>query len=60
MHSTLLPRQTWLYITSEAGVFRLRTDDCSRYVSCGECVMAQDPHCAFDEEDNKCVSIKDR
>jgi hypothetical protein len=52
--------KTWLYISSEAGVFRLRTDDCSQYTTCEQCLNAADPHCAFDGEQQKCVSVAER
>ncbi|XP_032906385.1 semaphorin-4B [Amblyraja radiata] len=49
-------KQGMLYASSYSGVVQLSVSNCSVYHSCGECILARDPHCAWDR--NKCRDIR--
>lgn len=36
------------------GIWRVPRANCSIYESCVDCVLAQDPHCAWDPESGTC------
>ncbi|XP_048471781.1 sema domain, immunoglobulin domain (Ig), transmembrane domain (TM) and short cytoplasmic domain, (semaphorin) 4Ba isoform X1 [Rhincodon typus] len=41
-------KQGMLYASSFSGVVQLPVSNCNIYPSCGECVLARDPYCAWD------------
>ncbi|XP_068429754.1 semaphorin-4D isoform X2 [Clinocottus analis] len=56
----LLSSQTRsLYAGSDSGVVQSPTAFCGRYLSCGDCVLARDPYCAWDPRAAACVNIFD-
>lgn len=56
----LLSSQTRsLYASSDSGVVQSPTAFCGKYLSCIECVLARDPHCAWDPQTIACVNIFD-
>ncbi|XP_036974026.1 semaphorin-4D isoform X3 [Acanthopagrus latus] len=48
-----------LYAGSDSGVVQSPTAFCGRYLSCDDCVLARDPHCAWDPHTGACVNIFD-
>uniref|UniRef100_A0A671W599 Semaphorin 4D n=1 Tax=Sparus aurata TaxID=8175 RepID=A0A671W599_SPAAU len=48
-----------LYAGSDSGVVQSPTAFCGRYLSCGDCVLARDPYCAWDPHTAACVNIFD-
>ncbi|XP_029371703.1 semaphorin-4D isoform X2 [Echeneis naucrates] len=48
-----------LYAGSDSGVVQSPTAFCGRYSSCDGCVLARDPHCAWDRHTAACVNIVD-
>ncbi|AWP15378.1 putative semaphorin-4D [Scophthalmus maximus] len=48
-----------LYAGSDSGVVQSPTAFCGRYPSCGDCVLARDPYCAWDRRTAACVNILD-
>ncbi|MBN3286593.1 SEM4D protein, partial [Polyodon spathula] len=51
----LLFQQKCLYAGSDAGVVQSPIAFCEKYMSCADCILARDPYCAWDSEDNSCV-----
>ncbi|XP_038669192.1 sema domain, immunoglobulin domain (Ig), transmembrane domain (TM) and short cytoplasmic domain, (semaphorin) 4Ba isoform X1 [Scyliorhinus canicula] len=49
-------KQGLLYASSFSGVVQLPVSNCNIYLSCGECVLARDPYCAWDR--NICRDIR--
>uniref|UniRef100_A0A8D3C3T1 Semaphorin 4D n=1 Tax=Scophthalmus maximus TaxID=52904 RepID=A0A8D3C3T1_SCOMX len=45
-----------LYAGSDSGVVQSPTAFCGRYPSCGDCVLARDPYCAWDRRTAACIS----
>ncbi|XP_067827685.1 sema domain, immunoglobulin domain (Ig), transmembrane domain (TM) and short cytoplasmic domain, (semaphorin) 4Ba [Heptranchias perlo] len=43
-------KQGMLYASSYSGVVQLSVSNCNIYLSCGECVLARDPYCAWDSK----------
>nr|XP_033775803.1 semaphorin-4B isoform X2 [Geotrypetes seraphini] len=43
----LNPRQGLLYASSYSAVVQVPVSNCSTYKSCGECILARDPYCAW-------------
>ncbi|XP_069767533.1 sema domain, immunoglobulin domain (Ig), transmembrane domain (TM) and short cytoplasmic domain, (semaphorin) 4Ba isoform X2 [Narcine bancroftii] len=41
-------KQGMLYASSYTGVVQLSVSNCTIYQSCGECILARDPYCAWD------------
>ncbi|XP_059570460.1 semaphorin-4B isoform X2 [Alligator mississippiensis] len=41
------PHQGWLYAASYSALAQVPVSNCSLYRSCGECVLARDPYCAW-------------
>uniref|UniRef100_A0A8C9QT11 Semaphorin-4A n=1 Tax=Spermophilus dauricus TaxID=99837 RepID=A0A8C9QT11_SPEDA len=50
----LAPTQGALFAGSSGGVWRVPRANCSVYESCVDCVLARDPHCAWDPESQIC------
>uniref|UniRef100_A0A8D2AHW7 Semaphorin-4A n=1 Tax=Sciurus vulgaris TaxID=55149 RepID=A0A8D2AHW7_SCIVU len=50
----LAPTQGALFVGSSGGVWRVPRANCSVYESCVDCVLARDPHCAWDPESRTC------
>ncbi|XP_054419380.1 semaphorin-4A [Pteronotus mesoamericanus] len=50
----LAPTQGALFAGFSGGVLRIPRANCSVYGSCVDCVLAQDPHCAWDPESGTC------
>ncbi|XP_038150890.1 semaphorin-4D isoform X3 [Cyprinodon tularosa] len=48
-----------VYAGSDSGVVQSPTAFCGKYPSCGECVLARDPYCAWDPNTAACVMILD-
>ncbi|XP_029940222.1 semaphorin-4D isoform X2 [Salarias fasciatus] len=46
-----------LYAGSDSGVVQSPTAFCSKYSSCSDCILARDPHCAWDPRSKACVNI---
>ncbi|CAN9504302.1 unnamed protein product [Ophioblennius macclurei] len=46
-----------LYAGSDSGVVQSPTAFCSKYSSCSDCILARDPHCAWDPRSTSCVNI---
>nr|XP_045002088.1 semaphorin-4B [Jaculus jaculus] len=46
-----------LYATSHSGVVQVPVANCSLYLSCGDCVLARDPYCAWSGSSCKDVSL---
>ncbi|XP_068449183.1 semaphorin-4E [Clinocottus analis] len=46
-----------LYAGSEFGVIQMPLSNCSRYVSCVDCVLARDPYCAWAFAARRCSSV---
>ncbi|XP_072134394.1 sema domain, immunoglobulin domain (Ig), transmembrane domain (TM) and short cytoplasmic domain, (semaphorin) 4Ba [Mobula birostris] len=49
-------KQGMLYASSYTGVVQLSVSNCTIYQSCGECILARDPYCAWDT--NRCRDIR--
>ncbi|XP_040928991.1 semaphorin-4D isoform X2 [Betta splendens] len=47
-----------LYAGSDSGVVQAATAFCGKHPSCGDCVLARDPYCAWDPRAAACVSIR--
>ncbi|XP_070252334.1 semaphorin-4A isoform X1 [Myotis yumanensis] len=50
----LAPTQGALFVGFSGGVVRVPQANCSVYESCVDCVLARDPHCAWDPESRLC------
>ncbi|EPQ08604.1 Semaphorin-4A [Myotis brandtii] len=50
----LAPTQGALFVGFSGGVVRVPRANCSVYESCVDCVLARDPHCAWDPESRLC------
>ncbi|XP_077012559.1 semaphorin-4A isoform X2 [Tamandua tetradactyla] len=50
----LAPNQEAVFAGFSGGVWRVPRADCSVYESCVDCVLARDPHCAWDPESRNC------
>ncbi|KAM6217743.1 semaphorin-4A [Rhynchocyon petersi] len=50
----LAPAQGSLFAGFSGGIQRVPRANCSVYESCVDCVLAQDPHCAWDLESQTC------
>ncbi|XP_062962551.1 semaphorin-4A [Cynocephalus volans] len=50
----LAPTQGALFVGFSGGVWRVPRANCSVYESCVDCVLARDPHCAWDPESRIC------
>ncbi|XP_051984563.1 semaphorin-4E isoform X1 [Xyrauchen texanus] len=46
-----------LYVGSEVGVVQMSINECGRYHSCLDCVLARDPYCGWDLNDKHCATI---
>lgn len=47
-HIELDPSKGLLFVSSAVGILQLKVSNCSSHLSCGECVLARDPYCAWD------------
>ncbi|XP_004589088.2 semaphorin-4A [Ochotona princeps] len=43
-----------VFVGSSAGVWRIPRANCSVYESCVDCILARDPHCAWDPQTQVC------
>nr|XP_020025421.1 semaphorin-4A [Castor canadensis] len=50
----LAPTQGAVFVGFSGGVWRVPRANCSVYESCVDCVLARDPHCAWDPESQMC------
>ncbi|XP_002926984.1 semaphorin-4A [Ailuropoda melanoleuca] len=50
----LAPEQGAVFAGFSGGIWRVPRANCSIYESCVDCVLAQDPHCAWDPESGTC------
>ncbi|KAM5200881.1 semaphorin-4A isoform 1-T1 [Hipposideros larvatus] len=50
----LAPTQGVLFAGFSGGILRIPRANCSVYESCMDCVLARDPHCAWDPESRMC------
>ncbi|KAM5256208.1 semaphorin-4A isoform 2-T2 [Ctenodactylus gundi] len=50
----LAPRQGAVFLGFSGGVWKVPRANCSVYDSCVGCVLARDPHCAWDPESQGC------
>ncbi|XP_060103228.1 semaphorin-4F [Heteronotia binoei] len=50
----LLIHQNWLYVASDREVTQISTSACAKYGTCSDCLMAQDPACAWSKELGAC------
>ncbi|XP_029791848.1 semaphorin-4A isoform X1 [Suricata suricatta] len=50
----LAPAQGAVFAGSSGGIWRVPRANCSVYESCVDCVLARDPHCAWDPESRAC------
>ncbi|XP_033181461.1 semaphorin-4G-like isoform X2 [Mastacembelus armatus] len=48
-------KQMSVYVGSPSGVVQLSLSNCRRYTSCYDCILARDPHCAWNGA--QCVDI---
>lgn len=46
-----------LYAASHSGVVQVPVANCSVYRSCGDCVLARDPYCAWSGSHCRCISL---
>ncbi|XP_028911892.2 semaphorin-4A isoform X2 [Ornithorhynchus anatinus] len=53
------PHQGVLLVGSAQGLVRIPRANCSVYPTCADCVLARDPHCAWQEERGVCSSSPD-
>lgn len=49
--------QGLLYAASHSGVVQVPVANCSVYRSCGDCVLARDPYCAWSGSHCRCISL---
>ncbi|XP_063066710.1 semaphorin-4D isoform X2 [Engraulis encrasicolus] len=47
----------FLYAGSDSGVVQSPTAFCEKYPTCGDCILARDPYCAWDPRASKCANI---
>lgn len=50
----LAPAQGAVFAGFSGGIWRVPRANCSVYESCVDCVLARDPHCAWDPESRLC------
>uniref|UniRef100_A0A8C7BMP8 Semaphorin 4A n=1 Tax=Neovison vison TaxID=452646 RepID=A0A8C7BMP8_NEOVI len=50
----LAPEQGAVFAGFSGGIWRIPRANCSIYESCVDCVLARDPHCAWDPESRTC------
>lgn len=48
--------QDWLLVGSQSEVTQVNTSNCGRLQSCSECILAQDPVCAWSFRLDACVA----
>uniref|UniRef100_G1QDY6 Sema domain-containing protein n=1 Tax=Myotis lucifugus TaxID=59463 RepID=G1QDY6_MYOLU len=48
--------QSWLLVGSRTEVTQVNTTNCGRLQSCSECILAQDPVCAWSSQLDACVA----
>ncbi|XP_016147587.1 semaphorin-4E-like [Sinocyclocheilus grahami] len=48
---------TKLYVGSDVGVVQLSINECGRYHTCLDCVLARDPYCGWDLNADQCSTI---
>ncbi|XP_015194570.2 semaphorin-4A [Lepisosteus oculatus] len=46
-----------VFVGSSEGVFQIPVSNCTFYTSCGDCILAQDPFCAWDSSRGVCSDI---
>uniref|UniRef100_A0A8D0E4D3 Semaphorin 4C n=1 Tax=Salvator merianae TaxID=96440 RepID=A0A8D0E4D3_SALMN len=46
-----------LFVGSNSHVIQLPVADCSKYLSCSDCILAKDPYCAWTWNGSRCVRI---
>ncbi|KAM9385846.1 semaphorin-4E-like [Pholidichthys leucotaenia] len=46
-----------LYAGSESGAVQMPVSNCSRYRTCGDCILTRDPYCAWDSSTMQCSSV---
>ncbi|KAK5930952.1 hypothetical protein CgunFtcFv8_027146 [Champsocephalus gunnari] len=46
-----------LYAGSEFGAIQMPVSNCSRYETCVDCILARDPYCAWDLQEEHCCSV---
>uniref|UniRef100_UPI00358F7C6E semaphorin-4C-like isoform X2 n=1 Tax=Myxine glutinosa TaxID=7769 RepID=UPI00358F7C6E len=51
------PRQSMLYVASSSQVLQLRTANCATLKTCADCLLARDPHCAWDMASVQCRHV---
>lgn len=52
--------QGLLYAASHAGVVQVPVANCSLYRSCGDCLLARDPYCAWSGSSCRHISLYPR
>lgn len=50
----LAPTQGAVFVGFSGGIWKVPRANCSVYESCMDCVLARDPHCAWDPESQTC------
>eukprot|EP00071_Canis_lupus_P021438 XP_013970798.1 semaphorin-4A isoform X1 [Canis lupus familiaris] len=53
----LAPAQGAVFVGFSGGIWRIPRANCSIYESCVDCVLARDPHCAWDPESRTCCLL---
>uniref|UniRef100_A0A8C4NHH6 Uncharacterized protein n=1 Tax=Eptatretus burgeri TaxID=7764 RepID=A0A8C4NHH6_EPTBU len=53
----LHPRESVLYVASASQVLQLRTANCATLKTCADCLLARDPHCAWDTLSGQCRHV---
>lgn len=53
----LAPSQGAVFVGFSGGIWRVPQANCSVYKSCIDCVLARDPHCAWDPESQVCCLL---
>ncbi|XP_062409769.1 semaphorin-4D isoform X2 [Sardina pilchardus] len=47
----------FLYAGSDSGVVQSPTAFCEKYPTCGDCILARDPYCAWDPHSSSCLNV---
>uniref|UniRef100_A0A7M4DVL2 Semaphorin 4C n=1 Tax=Crocodylus porosus TaxID=8502 RepID=A0A7M4DVL2_CROPO len=56
----LAPQKKLVFAGSRSQVVRLPLADCNKYLSCPDCLLARDPHCAWSRNTSRCVHADGR
>ncbi|XP_030057532.1 semaphorin-4C isoform X2 [Microcaecilia unicolor] len=56
---TISHQKKLLFVGSYSEVVQLSVANCSKYLSCSDCILARDPYCAWNRNTSRCVQTEE-